>query len=392
MKIVFSDKLPPKKKGSTRFCFFGDWFLKDDNRGPSWNEEFRGFEVDHVICNLEGCVSGRSLKKRLKAGPCLKMNESSLDFLLRGNTDMWVTLSNNHVLDYGIEGLNDTISLLKQKNINYIGAGLNEKEAWREGVFNKDGERTVVVINFSEGEDDSSARLGVGGVAGYEVGRVANLIVSNKKHNKIVVVVFHGGRERVNLPPPYIQKMLRNFAELGADLIIGHHPHVPQPWELHEGVPIFYSIGNSLFDYGSKSSLEEKGLAIIFEKNKGDSSDVVYAVPFFEKERYLEICPKGDFIYDRLKEGALYVVSQEVIMKSWAYESCRKGKVSFKINLFLLIKLLLMPFRIKKGNKGLRAFVGTPAHQEFLNTYISNQLEPTENKLSGAVINYINEK
>jgi len=85
------------------------------------------------------------------------------------------------------------------------------------------------------------------GANGSDPAVVRHQIAERKAAGDVVVVIFHGGREHIPVPPPYVVRDLRRVAEAGADVVIAHHPHVPQGIELHHGVPIAYSLGNFAF-------------------------------------------------------------------------------------------------------------------------------------------------
>ena len=105
----------------------------------------------------------------------------------------------------------------------------------------------IGIISFSEGEDLTAAADGKPGVFGWEIDRVIDLVKEIRSDVHVVIVVCHGGVEYIPFPPPYLADALQRIAEAGADLVIGHHPHVPQGVQIHKGVPICYSLGNFVF-------------------------------------------------------------------------------------------------------------------------------------------------
>jgi poly-gamma-glutamate synthesis protein (capsule biosynthesis protein) len=105
---------------------------------------------------------------------------------------------------------------------------------------------TQGIINCAEGESCASNNGGPG-TNPFDVLAVTKQIEELKKQVDAVVVIFHGGREYVPSPPPYVINALRQFADAGASAVIAHHPHVPQGVEIHSGVPIAYSQGNFVF-------------------------------------------------------------------------------------------------------------------------------------------------
>ncbi len=156
------------------------------------------------------------------------------------------TLANNHVFDYGIEGFSQTLEILDRNGIRRTGAGLSPSEARKPLQANVGGVE-VGIVSFSEGEDLTAAADGKPGVFGWEVEGVVDLVRGLRPAVQIIVVVCHGGVEYIPFPPPYLAAALRRIADAGADLVIGHHPHVPQGVEIRGGVPICYSLGNFVF-------------------------------------------------------------------------------------------------------------------------------------------------
>lgn len=154
-------------------------------------------------------------------------------------------LANNHVLDYGVAGLRDTLRTLRRKDIRSVGAGLTESDACAPLTVTVQG-LPVQIVNFSEGEDLTDARGGAG-VFGWDIPRVEEAVRQAKRAGGIVIAVGHCGLEYVPFPPPYVVRAFRSIADAGADCVVGHHPHVPQGIELHRGRPIFYSLGNFVF-------------------------------------------------------------------------------------------------------------------------------------------------
>ena len=73
-----------------------------------------------------------------------------------------------------------------------------------------------------------------------------------KEDNDLVIVIVHGGREHYQLPTPKQRERFRFYADAGADFVVGHHTHCYSGYEIYKGKPIFYSLGNFIFDYKKK--------------------------------------------------------------------------------------------------------------------------------------------
>jgi poly-gamma-glutamate synthesis protein (capsule biosynthesis protein) len=154
-------------------------------------------------------------------------------------------LANNHVLDYGVAGLRETLRVLARARIHAVGAGLNDAQALAPLSLRVNGQ-AVHIVNISEGED-LTATGGGPGVFGWDIPLAAAQTRALKKIGGVVIVVAHCGLEYVPFPPPYVVAAFRSLVEAGADCVIGHHPHVPQGIEWWQGRPLFYSLGNFVF-------------------------------------------------------------------------------------------------------------------------------------------------
>lgn len=169
------------------------------------------------------------------------------------------SLGNNHAMDYGLNGLQDTRRLLLAEGISFAGAGENEAEASKVATFRLSNGRTVGLVSAMAFVTDRAlwkvtpATLTSAGVYGLSLGgkvdasgkkRLQAWIGSAKAGCDVLVVGVHWGIERKTVPTPYQVALGRAMVEAGADVVWGHHPHVLQGAELYRGAPIFYSMGN----------------------------------------------------------------------------------------------------------------------------------------------------
>ncbi|BBO68347.1 hypothetical protein DSCA_22770 [Desulfosarcina alkanivorans] len=198
---------------------------------------------DVRIANLE-CPLTRSDSAVSKSGSVLKGLPEHIAGLTCVPVDI-VTLANNHVFDYGPDAFQETLDLLDANGIKGVGAGLTRQAATAPLTVDV-GETTVALISFSEGEDLTGAVDGPG-VFGWEVEAVLQAVREARATADLVVVICHAGVEYIPLPPPYLAGALQRVARAGADLVVGHHPHVPQGVQIVDGVPVAYSLGNFVF-------------------------------------------------------------------------------------------------------------------------------------------------
>lgn len=391
MPIVVDHAHSQSDEAALAIGILGDWYRGSEAEDAGdWLGDL-DHDFDHLIINVEACLSDASVEPRLKAGPGLKMPVKRASEVKVGRGKVLATLANNHIFDYGEKGLSDTLSALSDEGIGFIGAGMSEEDAWKVARI-PCVENEVVVINFSEGEDDSAARGQRAGVSGYDVARVVNLVYKEKAAGNGVVVIFHGGRERVNLPPPYVQRLFRSLAEAGADCVVGHHSHVPQPWEEWNGAALFYSIGNSLFDYRNPTGLQATGL-IPRIRFSSQAKVLSISVDAFEsKQGRLVTLAESSGLFEHLAEGGCFLKDEGSVEKAWSIECQRQESLSKKNLMRLLLLLALTPLRVRKGAKGFRAFVGTVAHQEFLTRRLTSILEPESEVHASKMEAYLNRK
>lgn len=200
---------------------------------------------DYVIPNLE-CLLGDKEKYSpiKKSGPNLICDENGVLFLKAMNTHA-VTIANNHIGDYGDEALKNTLCLLEKNIIKYVGAGSDISEAYSAIRISKD-EITISLLSVCENEF-GIAEENKAGSAGYSPRRLMNKIKEEKQISDFVIVVFHGGNEFNPLPSPDTKDRYEFVCDMGADAVIAGHTHCPQGYEIYNGKPIIYSMGNFLF-------------------------------------------------------------------------------------------------------------------------------------------------
>ena len=164
--------------------------------------------------------------------------------LLRGAGFNVATLANDHVTDHGTAGLARTIDACHENSLLTCGAGDDIDDAMAPVYLTVDG-TSVAIFDFCE-RAFGIARGGAAGTAWIGHPDARRRVAEEAERSEVVVVCAHGGTERVPFPSPRRQRQLREFADLGADLVVGHRPRVPQGWEVYEGTPIFYSLGDFL--------------------------------------------------------------------------------------------------------------------------------------------------
>ncbi len=267
-------------------------------------------QSDLNIVTIE-CALGSAGQSIAKGGPNLRGDARALPSLLAAPFHV-ALLANNHVADYGAEGLAETIRLLQDAGLKTVGAGLTWEDAARPLLLDMDNWQ-LAIINCAEGEENRSEEGGPG-VYGLDVPLVEKQIAQLRAAGYVVLVVFHGGREHVPVPPPYVVKDLRRLAAAGCAAVVAHHPHVPQGLEFRNGVPIIYSQGNFLFWSNNKRLFNHVGY-LVHLTFAGDRLVGLHITPYFIKEHGIEVMPgaqKQDFLHDLETVSAVLADSQRI--------------------------------------------------------------------------------
>ena len=199
--------------------------------------------ADIALTNLESPLT-TSREPYTRVGTHLKTDPKFADFLRKTGFDL-VTLANNHIFDYGLEGLQDTLHACKQAGLATVGAGETLASSNHTYHATINGER-LSIINVAENER-SAATTAHGGAHPLDVVQNSRIIRRCKEDAEHVIVIVHGGNEFTAYPSVRVVERYRFFVEQGADAVIAHHPHCVQGFEVYRGCPIFYSLGNFLF-------------------------------------------------------------------------------------------------------------------------------------------------
>jgi poly-gamma-glutamate synthesis protein (capsule biosynthesis protein) len=231
--------------------------------------------ADCAIANLEGPITSFSSKSAgTKAGSpenylFTMPKKETLSFLEKQNIQV-VNLGNNHILNFGKEGLERTKKNLDNHQIDYFGDP-SRKENYLVKSFN---EIRVAFVNYNHFSKNSKLRA------------IKNLEKAQNESD-FSILYAHWGDEYSTSSNSTQQNLAHCFIEKGADLVVGSHPHIIQESEVYRGVKIYYSLGNFVFDqYFSLETQRGLLLEVILQKN-GDLN---------LKETNIKIKPSGQTV------------------------------------------------------------------------------------------------
>ena len=260
-----------------KLFFAGDFCSK-----PSTSKIIVSDELKNVIqsCDLKVVNFEVPLKPDVKLPPQGRerffQNDDAPDFL-RGLGFNLFSLANNHAFDWDEEGFKKTKAALGSAS---FGAGTYE-EAYRPKIVEVDGKKIGFLgLSFAayKGIFDNVTKHDGLGCAYINDLKVNHIIMEAKKEIDYLFIMAHDGIEYIDVPLPETIARYRDLIDYGADGIIAAHPHCPQGWEVYKGKPIFYSLGNFLFnskenyDFRANKPHWYEGLVVVMTIENGNIS------------------------------------------------------------------------------------------------------------------------
>lgn len=201
---------------------------------------------DFAVANLELPLT-RSETPSIKTGPCLRGKPSDLAVLKKAGLSA-LSLANNHILDFGAQGLLDTLAAADAEQLPIFGADKTAEAAARPLMISlKDW--CIGFLSFAE-EEFNIAYHNAPGANLFDPYRSLEQIRAAKAQCDYLVVLYHGGIEHYEYPSPYLQKKCRAMVRAGADLVLCQHSHCIGTEESYHGATILYGQGNAIFGRG----------------------------------------------------------------------------------------------------------------------------------------------
>ncbi len=215
-----------------------------------WTYPFKNIpwfkEADISVVNLENplttAANARKKKYVFKAPPHFAR------ILKLGGVDL-VNIANNHIYDYGAEGLLQTLSALEKENLKYVGAGRNIEEARKPAIFSVKGMKIgfLAYYGVSAHEECHPATVDSPGTALRQLRIIRHDVRKLRPQVDFLVVIFHWGFEKEHTPRQHQINFAHRVIDYGTDLVVGHHPHVLQGIEKYGHGVIVYSLGDFIF-------------------------------------------------------------------------------------------------------------------------------------------------
>lgn len=252
-------KGPKKDQDNITLLNFGDAMFDREvknviNQGINPFEYIKGVEgnflkgVDYISLNLEGPITNTNQCQ--KKSYWFKFEPEIANLLSRNNINI-VNLANNHIFDCYEQGIEDTKEYLDALGIDYFG----QIDLSNSYIIKEVNKKKIAFL----GIDQTMMPIAMD--------YFYDLIKQLKEDNNYVVVNIHWGYEYSFSPSKTQKQTAYNLIDSGADIIIGHHPHVVQPVEIYNNRAIFYSLGNFIFDMLTRETNEGIGVGVVLDEN-----------------------------------------------------------------------------------------------------------------------------
>lgn len=228
-----------------------------------------------VLANLEGPLARKARQQPRNFS--YRVDVDHAGSLTRAGINV-VTLANNHLTDCGRAGVLETLDALSAARVSALGAGVNERAA-HAPVIVQAGRLRIGLLAYYWNRRTAATADQPGSAMDPPEALEADIRSLRDRVDRIVVT-FHWGVPYEREPSPQNKAKAHFTIDLGADAVIGHHPHIVQPFEIYRGYPIFYSVGNFAFGSGN-SRAEGLLIGLRFE----ETSTIVNVYPLYVKNR-----------------------------------------------------------------------------------------------------------
>lgn len=365
MNLLIAGDLVPTKSNE-------EMFNNGDVKGLLGNELFSIWSsVDMRIINLEVPIVDNE-NPIDKCGPNLITPKSTIKGIKLLKPSL-LTVANNHILDQGVKGFNETINILKSSGIPFVGGGRNIYEASKPYILEKDGLK-IGIYACAEHEFTIATKSSCGANL-FDPLESLDHIQDLKSKSDYVIVLYHGGKEHYRYPSPYLQKVCRKIVEKGADLVVCQHSHCIGSFEVYKDSTIVYGQGNFIFD---DSDSEFWKTSILIKLTLEDKAVIEY-IPIVKEGNSVRLAKDkiARQILLEFNERSKKTLNEEFIEKEYSkfaekskieYLRCfsGQGKWLSRFDRILLKNKLIKKKYNKENILAIQNFIECEAHRELI--------------------------
>ena len=248
------------------------------------NFPFEKFEsvltrAEIVFANLECPVTDQNGETQSPKSNVIFCAPPNAGVTLRRAGITVVSTANNHAFDYGLKGLQETIKFLHRDSMRFTGTVTNAGEEFDPVIIERYGIK-IGILAYTQTVNIHKRWKGL--ISVFDSARAWREIHALKPNVDFVIASYHGGDEYKDVPGESAVREIKLLAEFGADIVLGHHPHVPNGIEVYRGCWIFYSLGNAVFNQPQRYWTQRSFAALVkLEKRNGQKKiSSIELIPF----------------------------------------------------------------------------------------------------------------
>lgn len=359
----------------SKIIILGDLFPKSITNFPTIPNN------DFCVANLECAITSHN-KAIKKDGPSLKISPQEAESIKSLGVCL-VGMANNHVMDFGFEGINDTISCLDSMGIKHAGSSL-DGNYYLATVDNK-----KICFYFVSEHQYNYFNDKHFGVNVLDQSVTFEELLELKTKCDFLIVLYHGGKEYYEYPTPFQQSICHKFVDSGADLVVCQHSHCVGCIEVYKESDIVYGQGNFAFPYSDKEHFKT-GIIIEVELNDLKKPSLQF-IPIVHKEintiRYANdeekkyILKKIESCSSKLKEKSAEVLYNDMVSEcglDFLYKLLNKGRLFIRLDTSRFFKNRMLKKYIRKNQKYflyLYNYFNCETHIEYIKAILSNQIK-----------------
>jgi poly-gamma-glutamate synthesis protein (capsule biosynthesis protein) len=279
---------------------------------------FEGNDLN--VTDME-CPLSESSYRLKKTGPHQYAHPDCIHLLKYAGIDV-VAMANNHILDLGEQGVIDTLTLCEKSAISIIGIGRNAEEARTFFVKEIKGKK-IAILNFSDNEflvtpeSDSQANPISPIHNFYDIRRA-------KSENDYVILIAHAGNEFFHLPSPRTKELYRFYVDAGVDAVVAHHTHCFSGFEVYKGCPIFYGLGNFVYDNPEKKKSDwNEGFVVKLKLNERVDFEIIPLKQGNEIPGVMHLSTSEKYIFNQKIESLSQIIADDEKLESAFQEYCK---------------------------------------------------------------------
>jgi poly-gamma-glutamate synthesis protein (capsule biosynthesis protein) len=277
-----------------KLIFLGDYCVSNARQPKISAALAARMKLADIMCvNFEGPMVTPAMQAAPKTGPVIHQTAQAVSWLHEMGASH-ACLANNHNMDYGADGLQQTRDALSAADVTSFGAGGDFKTAYSPCMVDAQGKK-LAFLAFGEGQfgvlNDTEA--GAAGFAWVGHSRARQAVAQARRTADHVIVQVHAGLEMAEIPLPEWRRCYHELIDLGADIVIGHHPHVTQGQETFGKGQIFYSLGNFYMDVMLAAAVPGHGAMVEVTLDKQGLSAELVPLSVRDHEVDIDLSPEA---------------------------------------------------------------------------------------------------